>query len=198
MPYPPAALPVNLTNATPQQNTHPTLHNQVSQAINDVVTELGANPSGDEATVQARLDRFEAFKMRLIATSPMGVNTPLTGVWGTATFAAHLINDRVGATAVIAAAIPVGHTGPNGTNRAATVRAVCTPPGGGVIAMGWNSVFESTQLGAVTMIPVIAPMTLTEIGDHAFYLQAYSSTGGGTQILGGVGGGVAFIIGNTS
>jgi len=37
MPFPPAPLPINMTDATPQQGTHPNLHNQVSQAINDTV-----------------------------------------------------------------------------------------------------------------------------------------------------------------
>lgn len=40
MAWPPAALPTNRTNATPQQNTHPADHNAISLAINDTVTQL--------------------------------------------------------------------------------------------------------------------------------------------------------------
>ncbi|HKV67679.1 MAG TPA: hypothetical protein VJN72_06285 [Gaiellales bacterium] len=54
MAYPPAALPVNRTNATPQTNTHPNDHNLIGQAINDVVGKLGTNPSGQLADVTTR------------------------------------------------------------------------------------------------------------------------------------------------
>lgn len=37
MAFPPAPLPTNRTNATPQNNTHPADHNAISAAINDTV-----------------------------------------------------------------------------------------------------------------------------------------------------------------
>lgn len=37
MAWPPATLPTNRTNATPQNNTHPADHNAISAAINDTV-----------------------------------------------------------------------------------------------------------------------------------------------------------------
>jgi len=37
MAWPPAALPTNRTNASPQQDTHPADHNAIAQAINDTV-----------------------------------------------------------------------------------------------------------------------------------------------------------------
>lgn len=62
MPYPPAPLPLNRTNATPQQDNHPQDHNTISLGINDIVAELGPNPSGPaHATVQARLDGLESY-----------------------------------------------------------------------------------------------------------------------------------------
>jgi hypothetical protein len=43
MAWPPAALPTNRTNATPQQDTHPADHNAIGQAINDTVARIQAN-----------------------------------------------------------------------------------------------------------------------------------------------------------
>lgn len=40
MAWPPAPLPTNRTNATPQQNTHPGDHNAIAQAINDTVSHV--------------------------------------------------------------------------------------------------------------------------------------------------------------
>jgi hypothetical protein len=40
MPFPPPVLPINRTDATPQQTTHPADHNAISAAINDTVAWL--------------------------------------------------------------------------------------------------------------------------------------------------------------
>lgn len=74
MAYPPATLLADLLNetdaetgvddaaaleaegGTPGEGEHAERHNLAAAAINDIVTELGANPSGVEATVQARLE----------------------------------------------------------------------------------------------------------------------------------------------
>jgi hypothetical protein len=40
MAWPPPALPINRTNATTQQDTHPGDHNQVNQAMNDTVAHV--------------------------------------------------------------------------------------------------------------------------------------------------------------
>lgn len=56
MAYPPSTLPTNRTNTTPTPDTHPADHNDVNGAINDIVAELGNNPSGDFNTVQERID----------------------------------------------------------------------------------------------------------------------------------------------
>ncbi len=41
MAWPPPTLPINFTDATPQQTAHPVAHNQANQAINDIVAQLG-------------------------------------------------------------------------------------------------------------------------------------------------------------
>lgn len=66
MAYPPAALPTNATDGTSASDTTPTAVltaaevNATNAAVNDIVTELGSNPSGASATVGARLDDIEA------------------------------------------------------------------------------------------------------------------------------------------
>lgn len=74
MPYPPAAQPTDFANetdaesgaadvagleaegGTPGEGEHAARHNAIATAVNEVVAELGANPSGAEATVQARME----------------------------------------------------------------------------------------------------------------------------------------------
>lgn len=41
MAWPPPVLPINRTDATPQQTTHAADHNAANQAINDIVTKVG-------------------------------------------------------------------------------------------------------------------------------------------------------------
>jgi len=40
MAWPPGVLPINRTNAVPQNNTHPADHNAVNLAVNDIVTKI--------------------------------------------------------------------------------------------------------------------------------------------------------------
>lgn len=56
MPYPPPVLPINRTNADPQQDTHPNDHNALALAVNDITTELGPNPGGIFANLSDRLN----------------------------------------------------------------------------------------------------------------------------------------------
>jgi len=44
MAYPPLPLPIDRTNATPQQDVHPADHNAVNAAVNDIVAVLGPQP----------------------------------------------------------------------------------------------------------------------------------------------------------
>lgn len=61
MPYPPPVLPVNRTDALGQQTNHPADHNAVNGAVNDIAAELGVNPSGGFATVEAAVVSFSSF-----------------------------------------------------------------------------------------------------------------------------------------
>src|SRR5881628_3132263 len=44
MPWPPPVLPINRTNAEPQQDTHPNDHNALAVAMNDTTDMLRLNP----------------------------------------------------------------------------------------------------------------------------------------------------------
>ena len=68
MAYPPTVPPATRTDSTPQFTNHPNDHNAISTALTDLVNELGADPSGGYATVNARLD---ALDQRLINTVPV-------------------------------------------------------------------------------------------------------------------------------
>jgi hypothetical protein len=59
MAWPPPVLPINRTNAVPQLDTHPADHNNANAAVNTIVTELGADPSGPYVDVTTRLARLE-------------------------------------------------------------------------------------------------------------------------------------------
>jgi lysophospholipase L1-like esterase len=53
------ALPTNEVDAVVSAGTHPTLHNDANEAINNIEKELGTDPSGASATVKARLESIE-------------------------------------------------------------------------------------------------------------------------------------------
>lgn len=55
MAYPPTIPPNTRANTTPQFDNHPGDHNDISDALTDIVTELGSNPGGDAADLTARL-----------------------------------------------------------------------------------------------------------------------------------------------
>ena len=56
MTYPPQIPPDNRLNTTPQVDNHPDDHNVISDALTDILNELGNNPKGTFADVEARLD----------------------------------------------------------------------------------------------------------------------------------------------
>jgi hypothetical protein len=62
VPYPPAALPTDNTDDTPADGGYHAddLHNATGAAVNDVVDELGNNPSGASADLTARLTALDA------------------------------------------------------------------------------------------------------------------------------------------
>ena len=56
MAYPPSVPPNNRQNNTASFDNHPGDHNDIANALNDIINELGSNPSGGSATVEARLN----------------------------------------------------------------------------------------------------------------------------------------------
>jgi microcystin-dependent protein len=56
MAYPPTPPSNSRVNTTPQVDAHPADHNALSNAITDIVNELGTNPSGTSTDVGARFD----------------------------------------------------------------------------------------------------------------------------------------------
>lgn len=77
MAYPYATLPTNRTNATaadiggPSGGTgaHPDDHNDIGQALNDILTELGAGPKGGSASLTARLATLDTTLAAKIAAT---------------------------------------------------------------------------------------------------------------------------------
>lgn len=60
MPYPPPDPATDKTNATDQDTDHPDHHNELAQAIIDIVDELGADPKGSSADLTDRLTALVA------------------------------------------------------------------------------------------------------------------------------------------
>ena len=73
MAYPPATIQTNVTDATDQAGLHPALHNQMAQAINDIVPEVNNLKNGHvylqnqitalagaDTALDARIDTLEA------------------------------------------------------------------------------------------------------------------------------------------
>jgi hypothetical protein len=60
VPYPPSVPPNTRANLTSQDTAHPSDHNTIANALTDIINELGADPSGAAATVQARIAAIEA------------------------------------------------------------------------------------------------------------------------------------------
>jgi microcystin-dependent protein len=77
MAYPPTPPPADRLNTTPQVTNHPADHNLISGNVSDIVNELGANPSGTYADVQARLDSI----MPVGTILEYGSETPPIGNW---------------------------------------------------------------------------------------------------------------------
>lgn len=60
MAYPPSAVAADKADATAIATDHPDHHNALANAVNDVVTELGTNPSGSDADVTTRLTTLDS------------------------------------------------------------------------------------------------------------------------------------------
>ncbi len=59
MAYPPTPPPNTRTNSTLTENDHPSDHNDTSDALTDIITELGADPKGSFTDVEDRLDNTQ-------------------------------------------------------------------------------------------------------------------------------------------
>jgi hypothetical protein len=76
MSYPPPSISADKVNATVSSTDHPTHHNAMAAAINDIVSELGSNPSGAFATLMLRLSDMQSQIDALVGASS---NTILNG-----------------------------------------------------------------------------------------------------------------------
>lgn len=76
MPYPPTTPPTTRTNATAQLDAHASDHNVLAQAVKDILTELGNDPSGVYASLTARL---AAITTLVVASPSMTVGTDGSG-----------------------------------------------------------------------------------------------------------------------
>lgn len=59
MAYPPSVPANTRSDSTPSASTHPSDHNAISNALTDIINELGGAPRGSHATVQARFTAHE-------------------------------------------------------------------------------------------------------------------------------------------
>lgn len=73
MPYPPIVPPNTRQNTTPLIHNHPSDHNVLSDAINDIVMTLGSNPAGAYADLEDRVNAIEALVQ---SVSPVGMILP--------------------------------------------------------------------------------------------------------------------------
>lgn len=60
MAYPPSAIAADKTDNTATNDDHAPHHNELANAVNDIVTELGADPSGGAASVTVRLSALDS------------------------------------------------------------------------------------------------------------------------------------------
>jgi hypothetical protein len=54
--YPPAVPAADITNTTPQVDRHPLDHNAITEALRDILNELGIDPKGAFASLTARME----------------------------------------------------------------------------------------------------------------------------------------------
>jgi hypothetical protein len=94
MPYPPSNLPTNRTNTTQSADNHPGDHNDVNTAVNDIVTELGTNPSGSSTDVTTRLGLAIYKDVNGNITFPSGTFSSGTLTGGNLLHVTHIIADN--------------------------------------------------------------------------------------------------------
>lgn len=77
MVYPPTPPPNNRTNATVTVDNHPGDHNDVSDALTDIIAELGNDPKGSGSSVEDRLDTMDTTIAAKVPKSDYDANTIL-------------------------------------------------------------------------------------------------------------------------
>jgi microcystin-dependent protein len=79
MTYPPTPPPADRVNTTPQVNTHPSDHNVISEALTDIINELGPNPKGTYSDVDSRLTDLQNLLVPTGSIMEFGAVTPPAG-----------------------------------------------------------------------------------------------------------------------
>jgi len=79
MTYPPTPPPADRVNTTPQVNTHPSDHNVISEALTDIINELGPNPKGTYSDVESRLTDLQNLLVPTGSIMEFGAVTPPAG-----------------------------------------------------------------------------------------------------------------------
>ena len=84
MPYPPAVPPNTRTDATGVTTNHPSDHTTISNALTDILNELGTDPSGVAVSVTARLNALPlgvvGYAQIVANTAAVGAVTDVTGL----------------------------------------------------------------------------------------------------------------------
>ena len=90
MSYPPSVPPNTRTDATPLPTNMPSDINTISNALTDIINELGDDPSGSFASATARFDYlatqlFTVTLLQFVSAGPAGVFTAQTVAHGLGT-----------------------------------------------------------------------------------------------------------------
>lgn len=80
MAYPPSAMTNTMVDATPAAGSHAPVHVAVANAINDIVTELGTNPSGASADVTTLITLLAYITETVTAISNSGAAVTIPNV----------------------------------------------------------------------------------------------------------------------
>ncbi len=82
MAFPPATLPTNRTNATPQQDTHPSDHNALAAAINDTV-QYAQDLRAGNVIMKGAMVYCDGFAIQDVASAATGIRDIMSILQGT-------------------------------------------------------------------------------------------------------------------
>lgn len=144
MAYPPTVPSATRTNLTAMDTTHPADHNQIANALTDIVNVLGSTPAGASATVQQRLETIEANNWVTNArVADNAINTAEI-VDGAVTSAKILDGTIVNADVSATAAITYGKLSLAGSIVNADLSTAAGQPGG-----AWNAWTPTLAVGTL-------------------------------------------------